>query len=470
MSAAYRERWNPAVQREIDSRIERYRQADFAGRLPGLAPGREVKIEQMSHDFIFGAHIFNFDQLGSTERNRRYRDLFGPLFNSATIAFYWKTLETEPGKPRFAGTERDTAAYWNSLEKPWEEPHWRRPATDPVVEFCLERGIRLHGHPFIWGSRQWHHPPWIEAEVAPPEERAALGNFAPEFLQNLAPGEIAARAPVLTAELHRLFSRRISEIVARYGDRIHSWDVVNESATDFARGNMVSGEAICKSHYGIMPGDYAYAAFQEAGRLLPEHVALNINDYLNTPDYARQVIDLQQRGARIDIVGSQMHLFDPRLVLQLAEGQDIEAPVNTPQQIWEKMASHARPGLPLHLSEITITSGENDTRGQQIQAIITRNLYRTWFAVKEMMGITWWNLVDDCGAPGEPSFSGVFSRNMEPKPAFHVLQHLINEEWKTRKTLQADREGTIAFRGFRGRYRASWVDESGQRQEHIFTV
>ena len=61
----------------------------------------------------------------------------------------------------------------------------------------------------------------------------------------------------------------------------------------------------------------------------------------------------------------------------------------------------------LHLSEITITSPGNDTKGQQIQAVIAQNLYRLWFSCKNMMGITWWNIVDDCGAPGEPSVSGL---------------------------------------------------------------
>ena len=127
----------------------------------------------------------------------------------------------------------------------------------------------------------------------------------------------------------------------------------------------------------------------------------------------------------------------------------------------EKFERLGRPGVPIHLSEITITAPNNDERGQAIQAVITRNLYRLWFSLKPMMGITWWNVVDDCGAPGEPSVSGLFSRDMEPKPAYFVLNDLINNQWKTRTCVKAGKDGSVEFRGFRGTYRLTWIDRSG---------
>ena len=87
------------------------------------------------------------------------------------------------------------------------------------------------------------------------------------------------------------------------------------------------------------------------------------------------------------------------------------------------------------------------------------------------MGITWWNVVDDCGAPGEPTTSGLFTRNMEPKPSFYALNKLINEEWKTNFVQKADTENvTLQFRGFKGKYRATWTDKNGQTQSKEFTV
>lgn len=93
--------------------------------------------------------------------------------------------------------------------------------------------------------------------------------------------------------------------------------------------------------------------------------------------------------------------------------------------------------------------------------MISRNLYRLWFSLKPMMGITWWNVVDDCGAPGEPSVSGLFRRNMEPKQSYYALNDLIHSEWKTDLSVRAGKGGEIAFRGFRGSYRLTWENSAG---------
>lgn len=116
------------------------------------------------------------------------------------------------------------------------------------------------------------------------------------------------------------------------------------------------------------------------------------------------------------------------------------------------------------MSEITITAPEDTERGRMVQAIITRNMYRIWFSLKSVMGVTWWNVVDDCGAKGEPSISGLFTRTMEPKPAFYALNQLLNSEWKTRLELVPDADGNIKFRGFRGKYRISWTDSDGNEK------
>ena len=116
-----------------------------------------------------------------------------------------------------------------------------------------------------------------------------------------------------------------------------------------------------------------------------------------------------------------------------------------------------------HLSEITITAPDMSKKGQMIQAIIMRNCYRAWFSVEKMNGITWWNVVDDCGAPGEPSISGLFTRDMRPKTAYFAMDDMINREWKT-KTVAKAAGGKVSFRGFRGRYRLAWKGKDGKEQ------
>lgn len=475
MSTEYWKIWNPKVQAQIDNDIEMNRKADGKVTLTDFSSDSEVKIEQISHDFVFGAHIFNFNQLGRTEYNEMYKSLYGSLFNSATIAFYWKTFEMQPDRQRFKEEYWDTEEFWNNVAEPKTEPHWRRPAPDPVVEFCESKGIRMHGHPLIWGNRKWHNPNWLIQNLMTKEEKAKMDKLILEYgnLENYLDSEKYAEEynqmtvsqleqifPDFSKVLRSRFEKRIVDIANYYGDRIHSWDVVNESATDHQKGLLMPGSTLAKSVYGIMPGDYTYEAFKVADKAFPKNVLLNINDYNLSQSYTDQTKDLLARNCKVDIMGSQMHLFNPQQCLDIAAGKDIQ----TPDHIWEWAQRLGEAGLPIHLSEITITAPGNDKKGRQIQAIITQNLYRLWFSLEPMMGITWWNVVDDCGAPGEPSISGIFTRDMIAKPAYYALDNLINNEWKTNIKAKPNKNGEVKFRGFKGNYRITWTDKAGNTQ------
>ena len=501
MSDAYWKIWHDDAQRQIDADIEKYRKADASVAI--AAPdGTEVAVEQIGHAFFFGAHIFNFNQLGKKEWNERYKELYGTLFNSATVAFYWKTLEPYQGQVRFQETYADTEEFWNACPRPKEQPHWRRPATDPVIAFLKTRGVRIHGHPLCWGSTGWQTPSWIWDEFCPKAEKdaleAATGVRLPphdwrlpmgakefgrdegcvkgvkswaegwkQIFEKLSEEEVARICPTYFANLNRFTFERVRQIAAKYGTRVDSWDVCNESSPDF-RGKSVTGRPFQKSsRYGITAGDLCCNAFKTAQECLPKTAWLNINDYAMDANYLAQIGDLEANGCRIDVVGSQMHLFNPAESVNIMRG---EGPDHLrPEGIAKRFAMLSKAGRPIHLSEITITAPDMSPRGQMVQAIITRNLYRAWFAVEKMNGITWWNVVDDCGAPGEPSISGLFTRDMRPKTAYFALDDLINHEWKTRLTAKTA-GGKVAFRGFRGRYRFVWKDAEGVQRSRIAEV
>lgn len=433
MSPEYRKIWNDDVQRAIDERIETYRKADATLELQNVRPNTPVKVEQIGHQFLFGAHIFNFDQLGTPQRNAKYKEMYGTLFNSATVAFYWKTFEPTQDKLRFDVTPEDTEEFWNACAEPKKQPHWRRPPSEPVIQFLESKKIWIHGHPLIWGNRMWQHPEWLTTDAAKVDEMEAL------------------------------FKERVRRLAERYGERVNSWDVVNESADDFPLKDKAS-------RYGLMPDDYTYKAFVWANEFLPKSAQLNINDYSVNDVYSAQIRSLLERGCRIDRVGIQMHLFNPKETLAVAEGKQVQTP---DVQFKRLSAADAGSGAtkPLHLSEITITAPGDDERGRAIQAEVARNLYRYWFSWPTMSAITWWNTVDDCGAPGEPTTSGLFTRDMEPKPSFFALNKLINDEWKTRFEFTADGETVKKdFRGFKGTYRVSWTDKAGQPQSKEIVV
>lgn len=478
MSDAYWIIWNPQVQARIDADIDANRKADAILRL-NLPAGTKVSIEQVSHDFIFGAQIFNFNQLGTHERNERYKSLFGTLFNRATIPFYWKSFETEPGRLRFATEYWDTEEFWNNCEHPESQPHWRRPSTDQLVDFCESKGIQVHGHPMVWGCRISQHPHWILEKMLTPEEHEIMDGYLVDWEEpktrnqhytalydSLSAERISESLPEYTQTINTLIEDRIRKLAAHYGDRIQSWDVVNESAADFkfmkSRSGLIKG-----SRYGLMPADYPFKAFQLAQSALPSQTLLNINDYQLKESYVKLVRQLTERGCRIDVMGCQMHLFDPEQCLKIAEGEDIQ----TPERIWRWTALIGQAGKALHMSELTIPAPGNDPRSRLLQAIIIRNLYRIWFSIKPMMGITWWNIVDDCDfVSGGPPTSGLFDRDMNPKPSYYALDQLINHEWKTNLTVMAGKKDEIRFRGFKGHYRVSWKDRRGRVQTREFDL
>ena len=466
MSDAFWQLWNDEVQKEMDARIEKYRKADAVVALSDVKPNSEIQVEQISHTFIFGAHIFNFDQLGSDERNARYKALYGTLFNSATIAFYWQKFEPQPGECRFQPAEIDSSAFWNRCRDPNAQPFWRRPPTDPVVEFCKSKGIRLHGHTIVWGNRTWQHPAWLWSIYTTPEEKKAL-DIPKDELYKRTPAEIYAMSPPYIDAMERHMLGRIPQLAKYYGNRLDSWDVVNESSIDY-HGNVETGDKVCKSAYGLMPADYTLKAFRLATKHFPPEVKLNINDYASTQNYVNQVKDLRAKGCKIDIMGSQMHLFNPQQTLDVAAGKATSfggSPPMTPEGIWETFETLSQAGLPIHLSEITITAPNDDKRGREIQANVLRNFYRMWFSIPQMMGITLWNVVDGCGAPGEPTTSGLFTRDMQPKASYFALKRLVEHEWKTCFAQIADTpEVTLKFRGFKGRYQVRWTDKDGNAQ------
>ena len=474
MSPAYWAVWNEDEQARIDRDIDTYRKADATFQIGSVKKGTTVKVEQISSEFVFGASAFNWNQLGTPEANARYRELFGTLFNRATVPFYWKDFERKSGSPRYEESVIDTEKWWNDASDPMQQPHWRRPATDPIVDWCVEHGVKVHGHPLVWGNRKWHYPVWLQTEGIPSQERRALDSlevltFNSQALsvssyKDMTPADVAGVLPTYIATQEARTMQRIRDIMGHYVGRIDSWDVVNESARDFGSGSQDPSLPMCKSRYGIMFSDYTFKSFKEAEKFNTWGSLLNINDYVVDDRYVNQVDNLLKRGAKMDVLGSQMHLFKPQQCLDIAAGKHLDASQklvepSTIRPFFEKLGAF---GIPTCLSEITITSAGEGERGEMIQAIIARNLYRLWFSLPSMMGITWWNIVDNCGAPGEPVISGLFHHDMTPKTSFKALNDLINHEWKTTLDLTPDRRGNIHFRGFKGTYRITWTDRGGQ--------
>lgn len=406
---AYRKLWNdPDVVSRISQDTERYRKADAIVEVvdaQGRAiSGVKVQIEQQTHEFLFGCNLFVLDQLKTPELNGKYEKAFTSLFNFATLPFYWGDLEPQQGKPRYA----EGSAYI-----------WRRPPPDRLLQWCKTRGITPKGHALLY----------------------AKNKFMPDWTAHNDPKAFMQQA-----------RRHMAELAERYGREIPVWDVINEEIPRVAN----------PAEWHAVPDDYAEQCFKEASRLFSKDVTLLINDgtsqtHVTTDQCEANVKRLLDQGIRVDGIGIQFHT---------GRGGLISGKSYSPKQLIGVYDRLKHLGLPLYITEITISGTGDD--GAAEQGEVVANLYRLWFSTPKMAGVTWWNLGDGTAYGDEnKSLGGLLDESMNPKPAYVALDKLINHEWTTRSEGTTGPDGRLAFRGFKGSYRLT-VGPSGKTQE--FTV
>ena len=248
---------NSYLKERIDRGIEENRKGQatlkFIDKEGNPLENNKVDIKQTRHDFQFGCNIFMLDGFETDRETEMYKDLFKNIFNLAIAPFYWGTLEPEPGKLRF---NKDS------------EYIFRRPAPDLVVEYCEKNNIDIKGHCLLW---QMIYPDWL------PDDKEKVKPY---------------------------IVKRFREIAERYKDKINAWDVVNEPLARYHHPEV------------IFPEDYLFWCYKEADKYFPYN-KLMLNEvtkswfdynYENTHFYLI-LENLLLRGARIDGIGLQYHLF-----------------------------------------------------------------------------------------------------------------------------------------------------------------
>ncbi|MBQ9801738.1 MAG: endo-1,4-beta-xylanase [Clostridia bacterium] len=397
-----------------DENIERYRKGDFTLLIAGDGDKR-VTVKQKKHQFKFGCNAFMIASFENGEKEKLYKEKFARLFNQAVVPFYWSDLEPEEGKLRF---DRDSAYIY------------RRPAPDLVLDFCREYGIEPKGHCLVWN------------------------HFVPKWLEKYG-----------TEDRKRILERRFAEIAARYADKIPSFDVVNESASNYNLGRKILFDEY--DEYGLALGA---KYFPHNIKILNETNQALWNYFYRFGKYMpfrAQLRDFLAKGCAIDEIGLQFHMFASADDLKgKAFRQYLDAELHL--DLLDICDSF---GLPMHISEITIPSyAGNIPENEAFQAELAREYYRIWFGTKNMKGIVWWNLPDGYAAyapqgtfEGENQYAaGLLRYDLSEKPAYRVLDKLINEEWKTSFETKIT-QNVLDFRGFYGEYEITVEDAAGKR-------
>ena len=397
--------------------IERYRKGN--GRITVVdkegtpVSNAKIKLTQTNHEFRFGANLFMLDELESEEKNEKYKKYFSDIFNMATLPFYWDALEPERGKPRYA---KDSPKIY------------RRPSPDLCIEFCEKHGIE------------------------PREHALAYDGFFPQWLFDAS-----------VEEVKQELERRCAEISERYADKIPTIEVTNEM--EWYEG---------RTKFYDEP-DFVEWCFRTAEKYFPnnqlginEHTGLSWGDRCRATDKYYAYIEANMlKGARIDAIGMQYHLFNKAEL----EYEGTRLTFN-PQNLYDHMDLYSNFGKPLQITEVTIPAYSWESEDEEIQAEIIEKLYSIWFSHPNVEQIIYWNLVDGYAHLWDPApekikasqgdmtlgenyyYGGLLRFDLSPKPAYFKIKELLQKRWHTEAELVTDKNGSAEFRGFYGDYSA----------------
>ncbi len=395
--------------------IEENRKGQFVLRFENengeMLSNVHVKIRQKRHAFKFGCSLFYLDQYEDEERRALYRTSFKELFNYAVVPFYWDTLEPEQGKPRF-----ETDSLFIS----------RRPPIDTIMQFCKENHIRAKGHCLVYNSFQ---PKWISDD-----------------------NEV----------LKRQVTKRIEDIAEKYRDSIFDFDVINEMTSVYKNAYIGNG---ARNLQITDDSDHEKWAFDICRRYLP-----NANLYWNEgisesfgihykgfrSFYYMMIEKMLREGVKVDGIGMQYHMYAPK-----KEVDSILANVCNPLRIIDVLDRYGDFKLPIHISEVSIPSYSNESYDEELQAELTKRLFRLWFSSKHCDSIVWWNLCDNTAYQTENVYhSGLLRYDCSEKPVYKSLDQLINKEWNT--SFESTVSGELRFSGFYGDYEVE-AEHQGKR-------
>jgi endo-1,4-beta-xylanase len=168
---------------------------------------------------------------------------------------------------------------WTSVRPSYKDFDFH--GADVLVDWAEQNGMKIRGHNLLW--------------LRPDRNSDWLNNY-----------DFGSRP---AAEAERLLRDHVTTVCKRYGDRIFTWDVVNE-AIDPATGKM--RDMVFSHHLGEDCMDIVF----DAARKAAPHAALVYNDFMtwgdNSARHREGVLELlsrmKSRKVPVDVLGVQSHI------------------------------------------------------------------------------------------------------------------------------------------------------------------
>jgi endo-1,4-beta-xylanase len=261
---------------------------------------------------------------------------------------------------------------------------------DAIVDFAMQNGLKVRGHPLVWGSQL---PAWV-----------VQGEYTRE-------------------QWIEILRQHIQTVVGHFrdangGSSVYAWDVVNEAVG-------LEGELYQNFWLEVIGPEYIPLAFQFAHEADPQALLFyNDNGGEGLDAKANGIYNLVQgligQGIPIHGVGLQMHTgpgWPPT-------GEDFLANIQRLAEL----------GLQVQITEMDVriqdTPGDRD---QQLESQAQRyaEVMAACLQVPSCTAFLTWGLTDRYswipGHTGNPDAPLLFDENFQPKPALFKLLDLLQQ-------------------------------------------
>lgn len=269
-------------------------------------------------------------------------------------------------------------------------------SADVMVNQVLGAGMQMHGHVLVWHQQS---PDWLNmnSDGSPLDREEALDNLR----------------------------THIRTVMEHFGDRVISWDVVNEAMNDNPFDPTDWQNALRKSPwYQAIGPDYLEQAFLAAREVLDDHpdwdIKLYYNDY--NDDNRNKATAIYSMVKELNEKYAETH---PGKLLVDGIGMQGHYSINTnPENVRLSLEQFISLGVEVGVTELDIQAGSDyqlSDKQAEAQGYLYAQLMQLYKEHSEYISrVTFWGQ-DDGTSWRASSNPLLFDKDLQAKPAYHAV-------------------------------------------------
>ncbi len=346
--------------------------------------GEEVVIEESqnklikrielgeTNDFLIGGQAFGI------EKGPKFQKVHKDLFELGIAPLYFFLLKPD-----------------SRTKTNWE-------LTDKIIDWLVKTKRPIKGHPLVW-MHKYARPEWMLS--------------------------------LTFAELKKFLKEHITEVIARYGDRIKMWDIVNEIPAADANGFDFTMEQLLE--ITKMTSDLVKKLQPEAERIINFSEIFGAGSFVQDRPSIPPVHFLklcEKKGIEYESIGLQFYMgmkkeFACREILNISQTVDtftqFGKSIHFSELGWPSMHD-VDPESFFSADHPEVAGRWHRGWDETLQAEFVEKIYTLFASKPKSKSITWWDITDngiheDIGSRFIP-FAGLTRRDFSIKPAYDAIK------------------------------------------------